>query len=443
MNCDGVAAGGVTAEAITQHQAQVSALLQQHFGLSPEYNEANGLYDVDSYRMCLFKVLPCPRSGQHDWSCCPYAHHGERARRRCLLLSNYATKVCPDMMKGGECPRGEACTMTHSMFEYWMHPLRYKTKMCCKGASCLKRFCFFAHTPEEVRPGSNTPPGTSLLQPATGACCIPAPFTADGASSTQQGTFAGHAAMPALQLQQQQQLYMIQGPGGMHSIMPQSSSTGHSHAVAPGGQMGLHGIMPLSGMAAAAGSSSSSSASSSSWAAMPDAMGVQQAHGTLPLSAMMSPGQLAAAGGYLSQQQQQQQQQHILHSPVFMQQQQQLHGQHHSPGQMPAYSSPAAMPLVMQLQQMSLGGVQVSQAAGVPSTGAMNALLLPQLAPTALGMPPATAAMADHGARLLLDPHQQQQQQQIVMMPVASMQQYMAGSYGAPEQPGGSALPPM
>ncbi|WIA18256.1 hypothetical protein OEZ85_009724 [Tetradesmus obliquus] len=160
MNCDGVAAGGVTAEAITQHQAQVSALLQQHFGLSPEYNEANGLYDVDSYRMCLFKVLPCPRSGQHDWSSCPYAHHGERARRRCLLLSNYAIKVCPDMQKGGECPRGEACTMTHSMFEYWMHPLRYKTKMCREGASCLKRFCFFAHTPEEVRPGSDTPPGT-------------------------------------------------------------------------------------------------------------------------------------------------------------------------------------------------------------------------------------------------------------------------------------------
>jgi hypothetical protein len=28
-----------------------------------------------------------------------YAHHGERARRRCLLLSNYAIKVCPDMQK--------------------------------------------------------------------------------------------------------------------------------------------------------------------------------------------------------------------------------------------------------------------------------------------------------------------------------------------------------
>jgi hypothetical protein len=124
MTSDRVPIGGVAAGAISQHQAQVSALLQQHFGLSsgvhhranvrcdslcavnlsitvswsvlaaccmpglhdnggsfappvthpnssrlfvpltascllcyePEYNEANGMYDVDSYRMCLFKA---------------------------------------------------------------------------------------------------------------------------------------------------------------------------------------------------------------------------------------------------------------------------------------------------------------------------------------------------------------------------------------------------
>jgi hypothetical protein len=34
MSSDRVATGGVAAAAISQHQAQVSALLQQHFGLS-------------------------------------------------------------------------------------------------------------------------------------------------------------------------------------------------------------------------------------------------------------------------------------------------------------------------------------------------------------------------------------------------------------------------
>jgi hypothetical protein len=171
---------------------------------------------------------------------------------------------------------------------------------------------------------------------------------------------------------------------------------------------------------------------------MPDAVGVQQAHGTLPLNAMMSSNHLAAAPGVIPQQQA-----HVLQSSVIIPQQ--LHGQR-SPGQLPAYSGPTAVPLAVQLQQMSLGGVQISsnpssQAAGVPSTAAMSALMTPQLASTGMGMPPATVAVADHGARLLLDP--QQQQQQMMMMPVGTMQQYMMGSYGASGQGNPVSLTPM
>jgi hypothetical protein len=150
----------------------------------------------------------------------------------------------------------------------------------------------------------------------------------------------------------------------------------------------------------------------------------------------MSSGGLATMPGYIAQQQG-----HLLHTSALMQQQLQMQQQlrnHHSPGRsLPAYSSPAVGSLAMQLQQMSMGGMQSSAGAGVPSTGAINALMMPQMASAASAMPAASAAAAEHGPRLLLDPQQQQQG-----MPVAAMQQYMAGNYAAGQR-GAHRLPGM
>lgn len=102
------------------------------------------------------------------------------------------TPVAVLCLQKGECPRGEDCPMTHSvgiaaldvsqcpsvlrltstlflsvtsgtlqplhislplalvvqMFEYWMHPQRYRSKLCREGVKCSRIYCFFAHTSE-------------------------------------------------------------------------------------------------------------------------------------------------------------------------------------------------------------------------------------------------------------------------------------------------------
>jgi hypothetical protein len=60
MNSDGVTAGGVTAEAISQHQAQVSALLQQHFGLSPGEQQAASVFHSKLCRDYLWITVIWP-----------------------------------------------------------------------------------------------------------------------------------------------------------------------------------------------------------------------------------------------------------------------------------------------------------------------------------------------------------------------------------------------
>lgn len=37
------------------------------------------------------------------------------------------------------------------LFEYWLHPMRYRTQMCRSGAGCNRSLCFFAHSQAELR----------------------------------------------------------------------------------------------------------------------------------------------------------------------------------------------------------------------------------------------------------------------------------------------------
>lgn len=140
------------------------------------------------------QVLPCSKRFCHDWTVCPFAHPGEKARRRDPRLFTYTGIACPDMKKvrasfdfavpccvywmsvfrfglqelvagsvrtmqrgiilfalcavyaevGSEpgdlalqdqtCLRGDACPYAHNVFEYWLHPTRCRpcSRLCLR-----------------------------------------------------------------------------------------------------------------------------------------------------------------------------------------------------------------------------------------------------------------------------------------------------------------------
>ncbi|CAD7702705.1 unnamed protein product [Ostreobium quekettii] len=113
------------------------------------------LYASDEFRMYCFKVLPCSKHYSHDWTVCPFAHPGEKARRRDPRVFRYAGVECPHVKEGLKCPRGDLCPFAHNIFECWLHPTRYRTQLCNEPASCRRKVCFFAHALEELREPSN------------------------------------------------------------------------------------------------------------------------------------------------------------------------------------------------------------------------------------------------------------------------------------------------
>lgn len=111
----------------------------------------NSIYSTDEFRMFSFKVRPCSRAYSHDWTECPFVHPGENARRRDPRKYHYSCVPCPDFRKGA-CRRGDMCEYAHGVFECWLHPAQYRTRLCKDGTGCNRRVCFFAHTQEELRP---------------------------------------------------------------------------------------------------------------------------------------------------------------------------------------------------------------------------------------------------------------------------------------------------
>lgn len=118
-------------------------------------------FSCDEFRMYEFKVRRCARGRSHDWTECPFAHPGEKARRRDPRLYNYSGIACPDFRKGG-CKRGDSCEFAHGVFECWLHPTRYRTQPCKDGARCPRRVCFFAHSPDQLRLLPDSPPPSRL-----------------------------------------------------------------------------------------------------------------------------------------------------------------------------------------------------------------------------------------------------------------------------------------
>jgi hypothetical protein len=50
----------------------------------------------DAFWVYVYKVHRCPNRYAHDWALCPYAHVGERARRRDPRGYTYLAVACPD-----------------------------------------------------------------------------------------------------------------------------------------------------------------------------------------------------------------------------------------------------------------------------------------------------------------------------------------------------------
>ena len=95
-----------------------------HQAYAPNIDEDNPLYATDGFRMFCFKVLPCSKRFSHDWISCPFTHPAEKAKRRDPRAIAYTGIACPDMKRAVQCPRGDACTFAHNVFEYHMHPSR-------------------------------------------------------------------------------------------------------------------------------------------------------------------------------------------------------------------------------------------------------------------------------------------------------------------------------
>lgn len=124
----------------------------------------SSVYASDEFRMYAFKVRPCSRAYSHDWTECPFVHPGENARRRDPRKHPYTAVPCPNFRRPGGCPSGDNCEFSHGVFESWLHPTQYRTRLCKEGAACARRICFFAHDEEELRHVPHNS-GAGLLSP--------------------------------------------------------------------------------------------------------------------------------------------------------------------------------------------------------------------------------------------------------------------------------------
>ncbi|GMH04425.1 hypothetical protein Nepgr_006264 [Nepenthes gracilis] len=172
----------------------------------------DSIYATDEFRMFSFKIRPCSRAYSHDWTECPFVHPGENARRRDPRKFHYSCVPCPDFRKGA-CRRGDMCEYAHGVFECWLHPAQYRTRLCKDGTNCNRRVCFFAHRPEELRPlyhstGSAVPspsavaPSVTVMDMAAalnlfpGSPSCPSPFPQHPISPPMNGIVHSNGAWP-------------------------------------------------------------------------------------------------------------------------------------------------------------------------------------------------------------------------------------------------------
>ncbi|KAK4438702.1 Zinc finger CCCH domain-containing protein 2 [Sesamum alatum] len=161
-------------------------------------------YSSDHFRMYEFKVRKCNRSRSHDWTDCPFAHPGEKARRRDPRRYHYSGTVCSEFRKG-HCSKGDNCEFSHGVFECWLHPTRYRTEACKDGKNCKRKVCFFAHSTRQLRilPETSPPHSPRMNSPTTmekkyrnlNHCCLFCHSMTASPTSTLMGNMS-HASPP-------------------------------------------------------------------------------------------------------------------------------------------------------------------------------------------------------------------------------------------------------
>ncbi|CDY14802.1 BnaC04g47990D [Brassica napus] len=172
MDADGQRAGDVIVDGYGDGESpfkmKSSTEFKKEYPVDPSLPDIkNSIYSTDEFRMYSFKVRPCSRAYSHDWTECPFVHPGENARRRDPRKFHYSCVPCPDFRKGA-CRRGDMCEFAHGVFECWLHPAQYRTRLCKDGTGCARRVCFFAHIPEELRPLYEST-GSAVLSPRSNA----------------------------------------------------------------------------------------------------------------------------------------------------------------------------------------------------------------------------------------------------------------------------------
>ncbi|GAB4813858.1 hypothetical protein N2152v2_000904 [Parachlorella kessleri] len=213
------------------------------------------------------EVAPCPRKHAHDWSSCPYLHEGEtKARRRCPRKYAYTSIACPSMKQVGMCPQGDACPFAHNDFEYWLHHTRYHTCLCNKGQRCDRKFCFFAHSRDELRTPAERPrlpPGSAAaaaaLRQSQGGGAAAAGARGASRGTARQGSAGKLCSRAAWRL----------SLGGSNGAFGGGSFSGSGYGgggFATGSPSGCLGGSFGSGLSSASGLSSSSGLSSGSGA---------------------------------------------------------------------------------------------------------------------------------------------------------------------------------
>ncbi|KAE8687791.1 Zinc finger CCCH domain-containing protein 61 [Hibiscus syriacus] len=140
-----------TAMQLSPYEAAIEKYLLSNKNVDEDEENDGDPYAADHFRMYEFKVRRCTRSRSHDWTDCPFAHPGEKARRRDPLRYRYSSTVCSDFRREDGCPRGDDCDFAHGVFECWLHPTRYRTEACKDGNNCKRKVCFFAHSSRELR----------------------------------------------------------------------------------------------------------------------------------------------------------------------------------------------------------------------------------------------------------------------------------------------------
>ena len=147
------------------HQIPQIQLRHQYSAFQPYYQNFTLLSIFTNYESVItqnflltYKVsscikLPCPNS-----TYCFY-YHSYTDRRRPLFYNNelgYSSIICPLVLQGLICPKGDQCMYSHNNNESFYHPANYKTVLCSQDQVCLRELCPFAHFPEELREPSLT-----------------------------------------------------------------------------------------------------------------------------------------------------------------------------------------------------------------------------------------------------------------------------------------------